>query len=340
MDLETPPYKAVGTGIPSIADPSLPLIDSYTYHSPTPSAPGPYILGVDEAGRGPVLGPLVYGVAYCPVAYKDSLEELGFADSKTLTAEVRSSLLKTLGSDPANLGWSVRVLSPKAISAGMLRRPPVNLNQQSQEATVLLIREVLSRGIQLSEVYVDALGKTAPYEAYLSSLFPDISFTVTAKADQKFKIVGAASVAAKVTRDAWIEGWIYEELYLPAPTAGITSRYFAGNEQYEGGATVDSGAPKLDLKRTWAEETGSGYPSDPKTQAWIRSSLEPTFGYPSLVRFSWATIKVVLDKEAHPVEWIDDGQASLMKAFESGTGLDKNRCAVAKDLGLRSVGML
>ena len=64
--------------IPSIADPSLPLTDSYTYHSPTPTAPGPYFLGVDEAGRGPVLGPLVYGVAYCPIAYKEQLEGLGF----------------------------------------------------------------------------------------------------------------------------------------------------------------------------------------------------------------------------------------------------------------------
>ncbi|KAI0661733.1 ribonuclease H2 subunit A [Cubamyces menziesii] len=307
-------------GIPSIADPSLPLIDSYTYHSPTPSAPGPYILGVDEAGRGPVLGPLVYGVAYCPVAYKESLEELGFADSKTLTAQIRSSLLETLGSDPANLGWSVRVLSPRAISAGMLRRPPFNLNQQSQEATVLLIREVLARGIQLSEVYVDALGKTGPYEQYLSSLFPDISFTVTAKADQKFKIVGAASVAAKVTRDAWIEGWVYEEHHNP-----------------------DAGEPSAKAASTrvrWAEETGSGYPSDPKTQAWIKNSLDPTFGYPSLVRFSWATIKVVLEKDAHPVEWTDDGQASLVKAFESATGREKDRCMVAKDLNLKSVGML
>ncbi len=42
---------------------------------------------------------------------------------------------------------------------------------------------------------------------------------------------------------------------------------------------------------------------DPKTQAWIKQSLEPTFGYPSLARFSWATIKVVLEKDAHPVEW-------------------------------------
>jgi ribonuclease H2 subunit A len=65
--------------VPSAPGPSKALRDSYTYHSPTPTATGPYILGVDEAGRGPVLGPLVYGVAYCPTSYQDTLEELGFA---------------------------------------------------------------------------------------------------------------------------------------------------------------------------------------------------------------------------------------------------------------------
>ena len=65
--------------IASAPGPSTPLKASYTYHSSTPTAPGPYILGVDEAGRGPVLGPLVYGIAYCPAAYQEKMEELGFA---------------------------------------------------------------------------------------------------------------------------------------------------------------------------------------------------------------------------------------------------------------------
>lgn len=37
---------------------------------------------------------------------------------------------------------------------------------------------------------------------------------------------------------------------------------------------------------------------------------------------------------------IDEGQASLVKAFETGKGPDKDRCMVTKDLKLASVGML
>ncbi|KAG2367858.1 ribonuclease H-like domain-containing protein [Suillus spraguei] len=303
--------------IPSAPGPSSPLTNSYTYHSSMPTAPGPYILGVDEAGRGPVLGPLVYGVAYCPASWKTDLEQLGFADSKTLTPEKRAQLLGVLNSDPQNLGWSVRVISPQAISAGMLRIPPTNLNKQSQDATVLLICDAIQRGLQLSEVYVDALGNTTTYEAYLSSQFPGISFTVTTKADSKFKIVGAASVAAKVTRDACVDGWTFEELI-------------------EEGDNVVKNAQK----ENWNREFGSGYPSDPKTQTWVKDSLDPTFGFPSIVRFSWTTVKVILEKSAHTAKWIDEGQESLVKAFEGGKGREKDRCIVTKDLGIQSIGTL
>ena len=98
--------------------------------------------------------------------------------------------------------------------------------------------------------------------------------------------------------------------------------------------------------------------TDPKTQAWIKNSVDPTFGFPSLVRFSWTTIKVALEKEAHAVKWsvlslnnilvyiltksfrIDEGQESLVKAFESASGREKDRCAVTRDLSIKSVGAL
>lgn len=123
-----------------------------------------------------------------------------------------------------------------------------------------------------------------PYQKYLSSVFPGIVFDVRPKADSIFKVVSAASIAAKVTRDAWIENWIYEE--VPQPNSPNNT------------SSSDSVASPWILA-----ERGSGYPSDPKTKAWLSSSLEKTFGFPSIVRFSWATATVKLKEEAHPVKW-------------------------------------
>ena len=73
---------------PSMPPEGVPLTHSYTYLSSLPSAPGPYVLGIDEAGRGPALGPLVYAIAFCPVAYVEkSLEAMGF-DGPSATPNV------------------------------------------------------------------------------------------------------------------------------------------------------------------------------------------------------------------------------------------------------------
>ena len=40
------------------------------------------------------------------------------------------------------------------------------------------------------------------------------------------------------------------------------------------------------------------------------------------------------------VDRIDEGQAHLIQAFETGTGRDKNRCTIARELGIKSVGSL
>jgi len=80
------------------------------------------------------------------------------------------------------------------------------------------------------QVYVDALGPTKSHEAFLSNLFPGIKFTVEAKADAKYKIVSAASIAAKVTRDACLAEWAWEE------------------------------AESLSDAAVWGSEVGSGYP--------------------------------------------------------------------------------
>ncbi|CAE6536301.1 unnamed protein product [Rhizoctonia solani] len=289
---------------PSLPTPHAPLTKSYSYHAPKPTTSGRYVLGVDEAGRGPVLGPLVYGIAYCPLEYMETLKTMGFADSKVLNHATRATLLETLASDPAHLAWSVRVLAPQDISSGMLRHPPTNLNEQSKEATVSLIRDVIASGIDIAEIYVDALGPSVPYQQYLSKLFPAATVTVCPKADSLYPIVSAASIAAKVTRDAWIENWVFAE------------------------------------PGEWDTKMGSGYPSDPNTKAWLKAVCEPTFGFPSIVRFSWGTSKTALENNGHSVTWTDENQASLVKAFGSAMGLDKGRPSFARDLAIHSVSSL
>ena len=73
--------------------------------------------------------------------------------------------------------------------------------------------------------------------------------------------------------------------------------------------------------------SASGYPSDPLTKAWLKAFLEPTFGWPSVARFSWAPAKDALEARGVPVQWPDDdapgggggGQARL-SAFFAATG--------------------
>jgi ribonuclease H2 subunit A len=54
---------------------------------------------------------------------------------------------------------------------------------------------------------------------------------------------------------------------------------------------------------TFNYKFGSGYPSDPTCQEWLRNHQCSVFGYPDVVRFSWAPIKKIL-QEQNPVQVI------------------------------------
>jgi ribonuclease H2 subunit A len=72
-------------------------------------------------------------------------------DSKALSADTRQMLWESFDAN-ADLCYSSATLSPQAISANMLRRVPINLNRQAEEATMSLIRSALNRGINIREV--------------------------------------------------------------------------------------------------------------------------------------------------------------------------------------------
>ncbi|XP_027366788.1 ribonuclease H2 subunit A isoform X3 [Abrus precatorius] len=151
----------------------------------------PCMMGIDEAGRGPVLGPMVYACLYCASSYMKTLATLSFADSKTLKEEKREELFDTLKSNDS-IGWDVDVIDPRELSAKMLKK-------------------VLKMGVLLTEVYIDTVGDAGKYEMKLSKIFPSIKFVVAKKADSLYPVVSGASIVAKVTRDRALKEWVLDE---------------------------------------------------------------------------------------------------------------------------------
>ncbi|KAJ1988635.1 hypothetical protein GGI26_003294 [Coemansia sp. RSA 1358] len=246
------------------------LAQSYTFFSPHQAASEEYVLGVDEAGRGPVLGPMVYSACFCPISAYVHLKSLGFADSKQLSEDQRSKLFARLQTEE-HAGWAVRCISPRDISQCMLRRTKYNLNSLAHDATIQLLREINQKA-NIRQVFIDTVGPPASYQKKLQQLFPSMEITVAKKADSLYPIVSAASVCAKVVRDAHLENWVFAE--------------------------------PLEVSRVF----GSGYPGDPNTVRWLRESLDPVFGYPSIIRFSWSTCTKLLEESAVAVVWADEDE--------------------------------
>jgi ribonuclease H2 subunit A len=158
----------------------------------------------DEAGRGPVLGPMVYGVACCPLSMEGDLKKRAFADSKVLTAQQRDDLFKELEED-SRMCCFVDEISATTISQNMLAPDKVSLNVLALNSTIGLIQKALDSGIELQHIFVDTLGKPEAHKDRLSRAFPGIKFTVCPKADSIYPIVSAASIAAKVSRDRVVD---------------------------------------------------------------------------------------------------------------------------------------
>ena len=131
--------------------------------------------GVDEAGRGPLAGPVVAAaVILDPNRYID-----GLADSKTLSERRRNRLTLIIKEDA--LSWSVGMASIEEIDE-------LNILQ----ATLLAMQRAINGlAIQPDEALID--GNCLP-----KLLIPAHAIV---KGDSKIKVIGAASIVAKVERD-------------------------------------------------------------------------------------------------------------------------------------------
>ncbi|KAF8289078.1 putative ribonuclease H [Trypanosoma cruzi] len=164
------------------------------------------VLGIDEAGRGPVIGPMVYTGAMIALHEHDRLlEYCGVNDSKLLGENQRKDVLFKLQKLKTFSTFTV-VVTPAEIAAAMTGIHGKNLNTLSHDTAIAIIsKATLEATGMLCGAYIDTVGPPESYQQRLSGRFPHLRITVAKKAETKFPIVAAASVVAKVERDRHIE---------------------------------------------------------------------------------------------------------------------------------------
>ena len=158
--------------------------------------------GVDEAGRGSVIGPLVVAGVCADPETLETFQDLGVKDSKLLSAKKRSSLFDEI----VRLSRAVHlaVVEPDEIDRYVwfgTRRRKLNYLEALYMAKVI-------PHLGASEVFIDAPDTNLPlFTVELSGLLGEPCPRIVArhKADRDYVVVSAASIIAKVERDRAVE---------------------------------------------------------------------------------------------------------------------------------------
>ncbi len=209
------------------------------YRSEARSTQRPCVLGIDEAGRGSVLGPLVVGAFWLPEQRVGELRGHGVRDSKQLSSRQREDVYRALG----GVGSLRSIpLAPRTIDRWVRRG---GLNDLELRAFARLIREIAPE-----TAIVDACDTNAErFERRLGALTGGgVRIVARHRADETDPVVGAASIVAKVRRDralARLRHRLGDEVGSGYPSDPVTQRFV---EQ----AASEPGRPPAWMRASWA----------------------------------------------------------------------------------------
>lgn len=206
------------------------------------------IAGIDEAGKGPVLGPMCVAGILLDEGKVGALSELGVKDSKQLTAKQREALAP----DIKKLADKYFILEVSPFQIDQLRKI-MTMN----EIMVSCFARVLEE-LKPSHAFVDAADVNAARfgENIRKKYTSELKITSEHDADEKYPVVSAASILAKVQRD--------EEIKKLQEKMGV--------------------------------EIGSGYPGDAKTIRFLEDWVQEHGMLPEFARSSWETSQRLLEK--------------------------------------------
>ncbi|MCX6707748.1 MAG: ribonuclease HII [Candidatus Woesearchaeota archaeon] len=186
------------------------------------------IAGVEEAGRGPVIGPMVMAAVVIEDKDEPKLKAAGVKDSKKLSPSQRSRIFE----DIKKIAKSIKIIiiDPDVIDISV-ESENHNLNWLEADKTIEMLNSLKPK-----TVFIDCPSNNIlAYSNYIrTKLSTKMEIRAEHKADERYLVVGAASIIAKVTRDREIEK----------------------------------------LKEKLGVDFGSGYPSDPTTKRFIEENWQ------------------------------------------------------------------
>lgn len=237
------------------------------------------LAGVDEAGRGSVLGPLVVAGVAIDEAKIPELVQLGVKDSKLITPKRRRFLYRKIKKIANEVTFEK--ISPRDIDEVVFRGERFfRLNYlEAKKMSSVLHRLSFDRAFidccdtnqaRFGQLVSDLIASMRGWSFGLGEKNPLVEKIVSEHhADRNYPVVSAASIIAKVTRDSSIS--------------------------------------RLQRKHG---EFGSGYPSDPFTISYLKRCYETSNGFPEITRLSWITVRRIQGEQ------IEDDVRDLIETEE------------------------
>lgn len=206
------------------------------------------IAGIDEAGKGPVLGPMCVAGVLMEENKLDRIARLGVKDSKKLTPKKREALFVEINKLADR--YFILEISPAQIDG---LRKVMTMNEIMVACYVKVLEELRpeSAFVDAADVIANRFGENI--EKKYSGILNIIS---EHNADEKYPIVSAASILAKVRRDELVR----------------------------------------EIGKNVGIEIGSGYPADPKTIKFLEDWVREHGTLPDFARSSWETSKNILER--------------------------------------------
>jgi len=159
-----------------------------------------FIAGIDEAGRGAVIGPLVIAGVCADEKTVNSLKKIGVKDSKLLTPKKREVLAEKID----EMVKDVIVIKVGPCKIDSHRKGGVNLNQ----IEAMKMADI-TNFLKPDKIYIDCPEKNLEkFNGFVKKMVrcePEPEIIMENKADLRYPVVAAASIIAKVERDKEID---------------------------------------------------------------------------------------------------------------------------------------